>query len=140
MKKYLNSVEEVVKALKEGKKIYDIECECYYYMEDNIIYGYYLKLKNIIMNDSIVFNNLKENPKFYTEEPEPLKFEVNRAYKTRNGDKVFLDSKSQIDGKNILLFVGMKQSAYYFATDIKGKYINAIEHPHDIINYWEEEK
>lgn len=79
MKKYLNSVEEVIKALKEGKKIYDIECECYYYMEYNIIYGYYLKSKNIIMNDSIVFNNLEENPKFYTEEPEPLKFEVNRA-------------------------------------------------------------
>ena len=136
MKKYLNSVEEVLKALKEGKEVESDNDSCF-----ELVDGWIVETRGNgtkIINSAMFFED--DGYKVYTEEPEPLKFEVNRAYKTRNGDKVFLDSKSQIDGKNILLFVGMKQSAYYFATDIKGKYINAIEHPHDIINYWEEEK
>ena len=49
MKKYLNSVEEVVKALKEGKEIFNIDDSSKYFMIGDTICKKY-------ENNTIVFN------------------------------------------------------------------------------------
>ena len=105
-------------------------------MKDNIIYGYYLHSKDIVMNDTIVFDRNEENPKFYTEESEPLKFEVNRAYKTRDGEKVYLFKILKNGGYN-LYFVG--GDGLNFWTNNVGEYMLTKKiHELDIIGYWDE--
>ena len=76
-------------------------------------------------------------------EPEQLKFEVNRAYKTRGDDKVYL-FKILKDGVYNLYFVG---NGLNFWTDKIGRYLNIGEYlnngemnENDIVGYWEEEK
>lgn len=132
MKKYLKSVEEVVKALKEGKKVKDEENEDVYQMVDGIIYGNYNN-GEVVINDSIVFTKTNLS----TEEPELLKFEVNRAYKTRDDSKVFL-FKIKTFGAYEYYFIG--DYGVKFWVDIEGKFKENQESPFDIVGYWEEEK
>jgi len=143
MKRYLQSVEEVVKALEEGKKILDIaNMDCYY----KVIAGKYcycdLKFNTTVINISIVFED--NSKRYYTEEPEQLKFEVNRAYKTREGLKVFLFEKRENKNNEIVYcFVGvdMNYKIYDFTTGKNGKYcIDNRDSSFDIVGYWEEEK
>ena len=139
MKKYLNSVEEVVKALEEGKKILDIaNMDCYY----KVIAGKYcycdLKFNTTVINISIVFED--NSKRYYTEEPEQLKFEVNRAYKTRSGEKVYLFEITPEYNTRTFHFIGKNLN---FWTNEKGKYNlkdKNEKHLNDIVGYWEEEK
>lgn len=98
MKRYLQSVEEVVKALKEGKKIFEKDGDLYYQMKDGFICCFYCNTQDITINCGIVLE--KDEDKYYTEEPEQLKFEVNKLYKTRSGHKAFLDFKAT-DGMSL---------------------------------------
>jgi len=136
MKKYLNSVEEVIKAIEENKKVYGLT--------DNILCEYKLKdianqkvlcckdinNEDVIINCSLVITN---NGKYYTEESEPLKFEVNRAYKTREGDKAFIFRKTDTGFK-----VGSEDDTYEI--DLSGKNITNDCRALDIVGYWEEPK
>lgn len=82
-KRYLNMLEEVIKALKEGKIIKTTKTKRALKMVDGVIVqleenGFVLSIgSGLIMED-----------KPYIEEPEPLKLEVGKFYKTRRGDKV----------------------------------------------------
>ena len=82
-KRYLNTLEEVIKALKEGKIIKTTKTKRALKMVDGVIVqleenGFVLSIgSGLIMED-----------KPYIEEPEPLKLEVGKFYKTRRGDKV----------------------------------------------------
>jgi len=80
MKKQLNTMEEVIKALKEGKEVIDND-NIKYKMIGGIICG------NSNINVSILYVDYK---KYFIEVEEPIKFEINRAYKTRSGEKVYL--------------------------------------------------
>ena len=79
MKKYLSTPEEVIKALKEGKDVRS-GTGCCYKMIDGVIcvLGRSGWCIGVHINDA-------ENP--YIEEVEPLKIEVGKFYKTRNGNK-----------------------------------------------------
>lgn len=137
MKKYLNSVEEVVKALNEGIKIYPTgyEEQGYFIQKvDGIVCGFNEGGQRLI-NVELTFSK----DFFYTEEPEPLKFEVNRAYKTRNGEKVFLFKIKSDDMP--FLFIGEHGSSFWSYQN--GKCVRDIgeeENDNDIVGYWEEEK
>ena len=130
MKRYLNSVEEVLKALKEEKRV---ECDndsCF-----ELVDGLIVETKGDgkkAINAGIFFQ--EEGYKVYTEEPEPLKFEINRAYKTRNGYKVFL---YEFEDKTIH-FVGCSDLDFW--TNMAGRLYANEEVGLDIIGYWEEEK
>ena len=95
MKKYLNSPEEVIKALKEGS------------IFESFSSGNTEKIKEIKLINGIIYTNeevgycinILSACKYYTEEPEPLKFEVNRAYKTKNGFKAFIFIKTDRGSK-----------------------------------------
>ena len=133
MKRYLQSVEEVVKALEEGKKILDIaNMDCYYkVIAENICYCD-LKYNTTVINISIVFED--NSKRYYTEEPEQLKFEVNRAYKTRGGYKAFLDSK----GVNDMIFLCASAIGNKIVINYYGKVSNNRDSLMDIVGYWEE--
>lgn len=130
MKKYLNSVEEVIKALKEGKKISIKNANCQYIMENGLICRLYSDGQKVINAEM----HLTSENKFYTEEPEPLKFEVNRAYKNRAGTKMFLD---KIGKEGHLYFICVDDNYW---TQRNGQYRAKQESQNDIVGYWEEEK
>ena len=127
MKKYLNSVEEVLKELKEGKEVFGIS-ENGYAEKYKIIDGVICDSKYI--NTSLNFKGLK----YYTEEAELLKFEINRAYKTRGGYKAFLDSK----GVNDMIFLCASAIGNKIVINYYGKVSNNRDSLMDIVGYWEE--
>lgn len=135
MKKYLNSVEEVVKALKEGKEVFasePITDRAYkFYFKDGFLMGEEKNCADIHINTHLIFI---QSSKYYTEEPEPLKFEVNRAYKVECGKKVFIESDFKEDKRYRVFF----ENGFYFI-DYNGKNCNGNT-KWDIYGYWEEEK
>ena len=142
MKKYLNSVEEVVELLKEGQLITSKLTNRVYQMSNGIIYSTY-KGNATTINDSIYFS---ENV-FYTEEPEPLKFEVNRVYKTRKGLKAFL--VKICNQHNHMFFLSSEKfvnsPAYCFETNgdgvcVENGFYKKNLKEFDIVALWEEEK
>lgn len=132
MKKHLNSVEEVVKALKEGKKVSIKNANCKYIMENGLICRLYSDGQKVINAEM----HLTSENKFYTEEPEPLKFKVDKAYKTKGGYKAFLDLKT-ID---TMAFLCDNAPSRKYSTDITGKTYSDMLESFDIVGYWEEEK
>lgn len=141
MKKYLNSVEEFVKALAEDKCVMDEATDEKIYIETHNNKSFVcsvtlgdLKNKHII-NKAIVVDIEK---RYYTEEPEPLKFEVNRAYKTRGGLKYFLNEINKDNGH--LHFIRVDDNYW---TNEKGMYTTSEEangNDFNIVGYWEEDK
>ena len=74
--------EEVMLALKEGKTIKSEQGYTYELIKDNfIVQTFSGKIRSI--NTTIFFDT-----NYYIEEPEPLKIEVGKFYRTRRGDKV----------------------------------------------------
>jgi len=137
MKRYLQSVEEVVKALEEGVKVRDEKCNSYFQIVNGFITEFIKGDNNIInVNSSIYFIEGKD--RFYTEEAEPLKFEVNRAYKTRCASKLFLDT---ISNDNEFIFIGRDGGLVYTVnTNRDGRVCKTNTDDFDIVGYWEEEK
>lgn len=83
MKKvYLNTPEEVIKALKDGKEIFLEEGGA---GKVKLIDGLFVKEWNDQFNINYTIN-LRDKP--YILEEEPLKIEVGKFYRTRRGDKV----------------------------------------------------
>lgn len=136
MKKYLNSVEEVVKALKEGVKVRDEECNSYFQIVNGFIAEFTKGDNNIInVNSSIYFIEGKD--RFYTEEPEPLKFEVNKLYKTSKNKKAFL--YKIVKDADFMYYFSSEDGC--FTTDENGVFYNfGLPTDNKIIGYWEEEK
>jgi len=116
--------------LKEGKEVFGIS-ENGYAEKYKIIDGVICDSKYI--NTSLNYKGLK----YYTEEPEPLRFEVNRAYKTRDGKKVYLYQIVK-NGDYELYFIG--PDGFHFWSFSDGKYTNTVNlcHGNDIVGYWEE--
>lgn len=80
MKKYLKTQEEVTQALREGKTVQTNKME--YGVINNLIVGFDKIAREISINPAI---RLSEKP--YIDEPEQLKLEVGKFYKTRRGEK-----------------------------------------------------
>jgi hypothetical protein len=133
MKKHLNSVEEVIKELKDEGKIFDGEnSDKCYKMVNGIICTIYTN-GDINFNTSIFIT--KDKNRYYTEEQEPLKFEVNKPYKTRENLKVFLNEINEKNGH--MHFINADDSYW---TNEKGKYDNNEITKADIIGVWVEQK
>lgn len=84
MKKvYLQTPEEVIKALKEGKTV-----KSGYDSEFVLKYGFVIMTKSdkpVSVNATLFFDDV-----LYIEEQEPLKLEVGKFYKTRDGRKAWI--------------------------------------------------
>ena len=129
MKKvYLETPEAVIKALKEGKEVRD-ENNYSYKLVDGFIVSTY-------KNNFLVGDNLFSRNKPYILEEEPLKIEVGKFYKTKDGRKAFVYAKIGIDYPYSFCVVkDGKLDAYNVNADGKQE---DDERPSDIIGPWKE--
>ena len=82
MKKYLNTPEEVVKALKDGKEV-GSESNCCYKMIDGVICVF-------CRNGWVVGVHIDDAENPYIEEAESLKIEVGKFYRTKGNKKAYV--------------------------------------------------
>lgn len=132
MRKYLKTKEDIIKALKDGKKLYEKDYpQNHYEMIDGIICGQSGKNSPFIINCAMDMDD-----KFYIEEEKPLTIEVGKFYRTRDGRRAYCFYKEEgtlytnhfvIDG----------ESRYGIYTD-DGLILSDGENPEDIIGYWDE--
>lgn len=130
MKRYLKTQEEVTQALREGKTVQTNEME--YGIINNLIVGFDKIVREISINPAI---RLSENP--YINEPEPLKLEVGKFYKTRDGRKAFVYTKTEGEYPYWVVIVNSRAGGTFPCT-ADGRYFPSKQSEKDIVAPWEE--
>lgn len=127
-KRYLETPEAVIKALKEGKDVRD---------ENN--YSYKLVDGFIVSTDENEFfvgDNIYSDNKPYILEEEPLKIEVGKFYKTRDGRKAFVCANTYT---GLCWVVIIDSSADRpFCCTVDGMFCPGEENEKDLVAPWEE--
>ena len=88
MKKYLKTPEEVIDVLQDGKVVTNKE-GCHYKMYKGVIFCFWKNKKQWDITFTLGYSD-----DLYVDEPEPLKLEVGKFYKTRDGRKAFVYAKN----------------------------------------------
>lgn len=132
MKKvYLNTPEEVIKALKDGKEVCIEDDNVVYKMVEDIIIG--TKEEFTYVGDSIL---MMDKP--YILEEEQIKLEVGKFYRTRNNSKVccyFVNPRDVDKGYCCnCVIVGTENYLYYKKT---GRFTDK-ESQWDIVEEWKD--
>lgn len=129
MKKYLNTPEEVIKALKEGKEVR---------LEEGgagvvkLIDGLCVKQWQDQFNINYTIN-LRDKP--FIEEVEPLKIEVGKFYRTKGNKKAYV----YFDYGNRLFRAVCDDYTNSYCIDNKGEYINYPKVDKlNLVSLWEE--
>ena len=129
MKQYLNTPEEVIKALKEGKEVKN-SCNWTYKLIDGIIVGYHREEEIWDINVIIYGKEV-----LYTEEADPLKIEVGKFYKTKGNKKAYVYHQYG----NGLFRVVCEDCTYSYCVDEKGEYSSCPKVDKlDLVSPWEE--
>ena len=130
MKKvYLKTPEAVIKALKDGKVVYEENCPDYSFkLIENIIVA---KYEDFFEVGSMVSTGNKP----YILEEEPFKLEVGKFYKTREGRKAWVVSYKQgLNYPYIVAVLGHEETY----TVLENGYFSFENHSHkDLIAPWE---
>lgn len=129
MKRYLKTPEEVIQALKEGKVV---ETKINNYkLIDGIICGFRKQDGQWMLGHSIY-----EEP--YIDEPEPLKLEVGKFYKTRAGKKAWIvyASKDTHDYYPFCCIVLGGNEVYY--VNEQGFVVSTETSELDLVAHWED--
>ena len=128
MKKYLNTPEEVIKALKEGKEVKSNFDYCYK-MIDGVIC--------VFCGGGWVFGTHIDNEeKPYIEEVEPLKIEVGKFYRTKGNKKAYV----YFAHGNGLFRAVSEDCTYSYCIDDKGEYTNYPKVDKlNLVSLWEEQ-
>ena len=130
MKKYLNTPEEVIKALQDGKEV-KTDIGHHYKMIDGVICYLFNTGTWIIGSD------IGDGEKPYIEEAEPLKIEVGKFYKNRKNDKVLCIYVGEKTDFPVLFIILTSENSY--RTKIDGRFcMSGTESDLDIIGEWEE--
>ena len=134
MKKvYLETPEAVIKALKEGKTV-ETDMK-YYVLKDGLLNCY---AKNKTGSWWSINSAIYDTDKPYILEEEPIKIEVGKFYKTRDGRKDFVYAKIGIDCPYPFCVVKAGKLDAYNVNE-EGKQA-AAEQPLDLIAPWKENK
>lgn len=133
MKKvYLETPEEVIKALKDGKVVYEENCPDYSFkLIENIIVA---KYKDSFEVGSMV--SIGNEP--YVLEEEPFKLEVGKFYRTRNGSKAFVYAKEDKGKYNYWAVIVNSIIDKNFCCTVDGTYSVGKESKKDLVAHWEE--
>lgn len=132
MKKYLNTPEEVIKVLKEGKEVKDNNGWTYKSVD-----GFIVKRSKEFPLLWLLNPVVTQEDKIYIEEAEPLKFEVGKFYKNRTGEKVLCVYVGEKPVFPVLFIIVGKENSY--RTKIDGGFTaSGIESYLDIIGEWED--
>ena len=148
-KVYLSGIQEITKALKDGKVVFeeDTDNKIDKYRAIRVINGILISSyignnhDSIFMNDYICLNG--GGSKFYIEEKEPIKLEVGKFYKTRDGEKVccFYKYKSNVYDFNwAFIKVNEQPDRAIFKSRDNGRQWTSENayHGDDIVDYWKE--
>lgn len=128
MKRYLKTLEEVIDALQAEKFVRDDE-------------GYIYKMyKGVIFwrkeEQWHVAPTICHDYGLYVDEPEPLKLEVGKFYKTRNGKKAFVFAK--ITNYSYPFYVATVGELNAHSVNAEGRQTNSEPLPLDLVSPWEE--
>lgn len=138
----LKTIEDFTKALKDDKTVYAMNEFCDGKSELKLLNNILIRKDadgEIIIGGHIIF---KENV-FYIEEKEPVKLEVGKFYKTRDGKKVccFYKYKSNVYDFNwAFIKVNEQPDIAIFKSRDNGRQWESENayHGDDIVDYWEE--
>lgn len=131
MKRYLHTPEEVMQALKEGKTV---ETDMKYYVLKDGLPNCYAKNKTgrwWTVNSAIY-----DSDRPYVDEPEPLKLEVGKFYKTRDGRKAWVVAYKQ--SYQYPYYVAVIGQVGTYAVLENGYFGFDKPSPEDIVAPWEE--
>lgn len=133
MKRYLHTSEEVIDALKAGKVIRDKDSQ--WTLRDGFIVRKDANYASWVINDCISSNYAG----IYVDEPEPLKLEVGKFYKTRDGRKAIVLNVVKDDTRSCTVRVVVVDDTYdpYFVRKSGHLYKNE-ENVWDIVAPWED--
>ena len=130
MKRYLKTIEEVIQALKDGKTIKDEDGYSY-----KLVDGFIVATDK---NDFIVGDNIFSGNRPYILEEEPLKIEVGKFYKTRDGRKAFVYAKADKGKYNCWAVIVNSIIDENFCCTVDGTYSVGKESKKDLVAHWEE--
>lgn len=130
MKKvYLETPEAVIKALKDGKEVFLDEGGAGKVV---LIDGFCVKQWNDQFNINYTIN-LRDKP--YILEEEPLKIEVGKFYKTRDGRKAWVVSRQQDEHYPYIIAILDEVDAYAVTKD--GHFYDDRPYSFDLVGQWE---
>ena len=128
MKKvYLETPEAVIKALKEGKEIKD-----QYNNSFKIVDGFIVATYD---DDFYIGYPIAELDKPYILEEEPLKIEVGKFYKTRDGRKAWVVSRQQDEHYPYIIAILDEVDAYAVTKD--GRFYDDRPYSFDLVGQWD---
>lgn len=128
-KRYLKTPEEVIDALQAGKKIEAGDFE--YRLVGEVIIAINKTDKSWAVNAGIYSDDIP-----FIDEPEPLKLEVGKFYKTRNGKKAFVFAK--ITNYSYPFYVATVGELNAHSVNAEGRQTNSEPLPLDLVSPWEE--
>lgn len=129
VKRFLHAPEEVTAALKEGKVVLDRTGNKYKSINGFIVVSY-------ISGGWGVDPFIGNQESLYVEEPKPLKLEVGKFYKTRDGRKAWVVSRHQDEHFPYIIAVLGKVDAYAVTKD--GRFYDDRPYEFDLVAPWEE--
>ena len=127
-KAYLKTPEAVIKALKDGKVIKDDNGYSYKLVDGFIVSTY---KNHFIVGDNIF--NIDNHP--YILEEEPLKIEVGKFYKTKNGRKAWVVSRQQDEHYPYIIAILDEVDAYAVTKD--GRFYDDRPYSFDLVGQWD---
>lgn len=131
MKRYLHTPEEVVQALKEGKTV-ETDMK-YYVLKDGVLNCY---SKNKTGSWWSINSGIYNTDRPYVDEPEPLKLEVGKFYRTRDGRKAWV-VEGTTDDTFPFRVAAQKELTVYTVTE-EGKLFSEGMSGADLVAPWEE--
>lgn len=129
MKRYLKTPEEVVQALQEGKVVYINKDDNQFKLINGIVSGFNGKLT---INPEIPF----EPNHTYTYDVGPLKLEVGKFYRTRDGRKAWVVSRQQ--GAYYAYNIAVLGNVCVYTVNENGAFCDNRPSPEDLVAPWEE--
>lgn len=127
MKKFLNTPEEVIKVLKEGKEVKTDNTHLYKMIDGVICYFY--------DGEWVIGSNIDKYEELYIEEAEPLKIEVGKFYRTKGDKKAYV----YYQYGNGLFRAVCDDCTYSYCIDDKGEYTSYPKVDKlNLVSLWEE--
>lgn len=130
-KRYLKTPEEVIKELKEGKVVLDRTGNKYKSINGFIVVNY--------LGEGWGINSFigGDHEGLYVEEPKPLKLEVGKFYKTRDGRKAWIVECTDKKGAFPFMVAAQKECNLYSVAKDGRRYCDDTDET-DLVAPWEE--
>lgn len=133
-KRYLKTPEEVIQALQDKKEVFDLFDNNYKLVNGIIIY-------RTQKGDWGINAHIGRADKLYVNEPEQIKLEVGKFYKTRRGDKVivvYINDEADAGNWPVLVTVVGKVSCAYSVSKTGIYHSSGRDTAWDIVAPWED--